>query len=376
MPTLTSATAAAPATAPAATPTSRRPAGLPSRLLDAARWITTPLLPDDYLGLVDPLRGRDLRARVEQVVHEASGAATLVLRPGPAWTTHVPGQWVRVGVEIDGVLHWRSYSLTCPPREDGTLRITVKAVAGGFVSHHLVRRTRPGTVLRLEPAAGQFVLPTRCDSPLLFVTGGSGITPVMGMLRGLAAQGPLPDSVLVHSALHADDVIFGKELRALAAGHQRFTLLERHTDLDGLLRPADLDALVPDWRSRETWACGPAGLLDALEDHWQAAGRREALHTERFKAKVVASDGEGGSVAFTRSGAQADVDPATPLLEAGEAAGVLLPSGCRMGICFSCVVPLRSGQVRDLRTGRVHGDEGDLVQTCISTAAGACELDA
>jgi stearoyl-CoA 9-desaturase NADPH oxidoreductase len=376
MPAPTPVTAAAPATAPATAPAGRRPVVLRSRLLDAARWITTPLLPDDYLGLIDPLRGRDLRARVEQVVPEASGAATLVLRPGPSWTTHVAGQWVRVGVEVEGVLHWRSYSLTCPPREDGTLRITVKAVADGFVSHHLAQRTPAGTVLRLEPAAGQFVLPTRCDSPLLFVTGGSGITPVMGMLRGLAAQGALPDSVLVHSARDADDVIFGPELRALAAEHPRFTLIERHTDVDGLLAPADLDDLVPDWRARETWACGPAGLLDALEDHWQAAGRREALHTERFKPKVVAVEGAGGSVAFTRSGTQTDVDPATPLLEAGEAAGVLLPSGCRMGICFSCVVPLRSGQVRDLRTGRVHGDEGDLVQTCISTAAGACELDA
>ena len=356
--------------------TTPRPPALRTRLLGAARWITTPLLPDDYLGLFDPLQGRELRARVEQVLPEASGAATLVLRPGPAWTTHTAGQWVRVGVDVDGVLHWRSYSLTCPPRADGTIRITVKAVADGFVSHHLAQRTAPGTVLRLEPAAGDFVLPETCDGPLLFVTGGSGITPVMGMLRHLVEQGDLPDTVLLHSALHADDVIFGDELRALAAAHERFTLLERHTDLDGLLAPGELDVVVPDWRQRETWACGPAGLLDGLEDHWESAGLRDRLHTERFKPKTVIVPGAGGSVSFTRSEKATDVDGSTPLLDAGEAAGVLLPSGCRMGICFGCIVPLRSGRVRDLRTGEVHGEEGDLVQTCISTAAGACEIDA
>jgi stearoyl-CoA 9-desaturase NADPH oxidoreductase len=362
----------APVTSPAA-----RTVGLLAAALDRARLITTPLLPDDYLGLVDPLlNGRTLRARVEDVRPEASGAATLVLRPGRGWRPHAAGQWVRVGVEIDGVLHRRSYSLTCPPREDGTIRVTVKPVADGFVSSHLVRRTPPGTVLRLDQAAGDFVLPTPCTGPLLFVTGGSGITPVMGMLRSLAAQGDLWDAVLLHSALNADDVIFGAELRGLAARVPGFRLLERHTDVDGLLSPIELDRLVPDWRARETWACGPAGLLDAVEDHYEAAGLRDRLHTERFRPKLLAGAGDGGSVAFSRSGTTTDVDGSTALLDAGEDAGVLLPSGCRMGICFGCVVPLRSGSVRDLRTGRVHGDEGDLVQTCISTAAGACELDA
>ncbi|MGB8652574.1 MAG: ferredoxin reductase [Mycobacteriales bacterium] len=326
---------------------------------------TTPFLPDDYLALLNPLwSARELRARVEQVRPEASGAATLTLTPGRGWTGHLPGQYVGVGVDIDGVRHWRSYSLTSPDR----VTITVKGL--GLVSSHLVSRTPVGTVLRLRPAAGEFTW--QPGRPALFLTAGSGITPVMGMLRGLVAKGPLPDVTHLHSALTGDDVVFGAELRRLDASHPGYRLLERHTDRDGLLTMAELDALVPDWRTRETWACGPAGLLDAVEAHWAQAGLTERLHVERFTPPAV-GEGTTGQVSFARTGASTEA--ASTLLEAGESAGVLMPSGCRMGICFGCVVPLLSGQVRDTRTGAVHGEPGDLVQTCISLPAGDCSLD-
>lgn len=352
---------------------------LATGLRNGGALLATPLLPGDFLGLVNPLWGeRELRARVERVVPEASGAVTLVLRPGRGWAGHRAGQWVRVGVDVDGVLHRRSYSLTAPPRPDGTVSITVSPQRDGLVSGVLVR-ARPGDLLRIDQAAGEFVLPAGPSRPLLMVTGGSGITPVMGMLRELAARGELPDVVLVHAARTPDDVIFRDEMRALAAAHPRFRLVEHHSATSGRLTAEGLCALVPDWRARETWACGPAGLLDAVEEHWAASGVPHLLHTERFRPKLaVPGDpaGGGGAVTFSRSGTTVAADGATPLLDAGEAAGVLLPSGCRMGICFTCVVPLRTGRVRDLRTGRVHGEEGDLVQTCVSAAAGTCEVDA
>ena len=144
-----------------------------------------------------------------------------------------------------------------------------------------------------------------------------------------------------------------------------------------MLSADDLAAIVPDLAERQTWACGPAGLLNALEAHFGAHGWAENLHTERFRAAVMVT-GDGGAVTFTKTGAVVDADGATPLLDAGEAAGVLMPSGCRMGICFGCVVPLREGAVRDLRNGELTtaapGD-GVLIQTCVSAAAGACHID-
>jgi ferredoxin-NADP reductase len=341
--------------------------GVLDTLVRRGAALTTPFLPDDYLTLVNPLWATtELRARVESVTPEAAGSTTLVLTPSRGWAGHLPGQYVGVGVDVDGVRHWRTYSLTSPTK----LSITVKAL--GLVSEQLVRRTPAGTVLRLRPAAGDFTW--RGGRPALFLTGGSGVTPAMGMLRGLLAKGPLPDITHVHSALTRDEVIFGSELRRLAATYPPYRLLERHTDIDGLLQLAELDDLVPDWRRRETWVCGPAGLLDAVESHWAASGLTDRLHVERFTPPTLAPEGAGsGDVTFARSGVTAT--SATTLLEAGENAGVLLPSGCRMGICFSCVVPLLAGQVRDARTGEVHGEPGDLVQTCISTSAGSCSLD-
>jgi ferredoxin-NADP reductase len=355
-------------------------------LAGAARSLTTPLLPDDYLGLFDPLWcGRDLRGRVEAIHPETAEAATLVVRPGRGWVGHRPGQWVGVGVDIEGVRHWRTYSLSCPPgRPDGCITITVKAVPDGLVSRYLVWRAASGTIVHLAGPDGEFVLPEPPPRRLLFLTAGSGITPVRAMLYGLlsgaAARGAaesghcgLPDVVLLHSAPTRADVIFGAELRALAARFANLRLYERHTRTGGRLRPADLPDLCPDWAQRTAWVCGPAGMLDEAEEHW--AGLADRLHVEHFRPAAPMAGGEGGGIRFVKSGRQTDADGGTPLLVAGEDAGVLMPSGCRMGICHSCVGRLASGRVRDLRTGQVHGEAGDLVQTCVSAAAGLVEIE-
>ena len=359
-------------TPPPARPLARLRGGL-ARLAEAA---ATPLVPSDYLDLVDPLRsGADLRARIVEVHPETRDAVTLVLRPGRGWRGHLPGQYVRLGVDVDGVRQWRAYSVTSrPDRADGCLSVTVKAIPDGVVSGHLVRRARPGQLVHLDQAAGDFVLPSPRPARLLFVTAGSGITPVMGILRSHVDE--LTDVVVVHSAPTAADVVFGGELRALAKAG-RIRLVEKHTDADGMLTTDELTALVADLAERETWACGPTGMLDALEKHWADVGQPDRLHTERFRPVVITA-GDGGSVTFARTGTTAEADGATPLLDVGEAAGVLMPSGCRMGICFGCVLPLREGAVRDLRDGSLTtaapGD-GVLVQTCISAAAGPCDLD-
>jgi stearoyl-CoA 9-desaturase NADPH oxidoreductase len=349
---------------------------LRDRVLRLAEMVTTPLLPEDYLDIVSPLRsGADLRGRIVAVHPETHDAVTLVIQPGRGWQGHTPGQYTRIGVDVDGVRQWRAYSLTSPvERADGCIAITVKAMPDGKVSNHLVRRAQPGTIIQLDQAQGDFVLPDERPEKVLFVTAGSGITPVMGMLRN-ALDAPM-DVVLLHSAPTPEDVIFAAELRRLAA-EDHITLIEKHTDRDGVLDVADLGDLVPDYAERQTWACGPTGLLDALEAHWESAGIGERLHTERFRPTVLAT-GEGGTVRFTEADVTLEADGATPILDAGERAGVLMPSGCRMGICFGCVLPMREGAVRDLRNGDLTtaapGD-GVLIQTCVSAVAGTCDID-
>jgi stearoyl-CoA 9-desaturase NADPH oxidoreductase len=354
--------------------TARAP--LRDRFLKLAEMVTTPLLPADYLDIVSPLHsGADLRGRIVAVRPETRDAVTLVVRPGRGWKGHTAGQYIRVGVDVNGVRQWRAYSVTSPvDRQDGCISVTVKAIPDGKVSNHLVRRAKPGTIIQLDQAKGDFVLPDPRPEKVLFVTGGSGITPVMGMLSSSLHE--LSDVVLVHSAPTSADVIFAGVLRTLAE-QGRITLIEKHTDSDGLLDVTRLGELVPDYAERHTWACGPTGLLDALEDHWRINAIGDRLHTERFRPTVVAT-GDGGTVRFTSADVALDTDGATTILDAGEKAGVLMPSGCRMGICFGCLLPLREGAVRDLRNGDITtaapGD-GVLVQTCVSAAAGPCDIN-
>ena len=341
-----------------------------------AERLTTPLVPADYLDVIDPLRSTTaLRGRIVAINPETRDAVTVVIKPGAGWQGHIPGQYLRIGVDVDGVRQWRTYSLTSElGRRDGTIAITVKAIPGGVVSNYLVRRATVGTVVHLDQAAGDFVLETPSPAKILFVTAGSGITPVMGMLRNMRHD-DARDIVVVHSAPTATDVIFGGELRSRDTRGQ-FRLVEIHSGTDGRVDATALGRLVPDLTERHTWACGPAGLLDGLESHWAATGIAEQLHTERFRTTVVAT-GDGGQVTFSTTGTTIDNDGTQSLLDTGETAGVLMPSGCRMGICFGCVAPLRRGAVRDLRTGAVTtaaSGDGVVIQTCISAAAGACDI--
>ena len=353
--------------------TARRP------LRSIAQMVATPLVPRDFIDLIDPLSSsRDLRGRVAAITQETADAVTVRIRVGRGWRGHRAGQFVRIGVDVDGVRQWRTYSITsqADPKARGSrhIDITVKTVRDGVVSNYLVHEATAGTLLHLDQAAGDFTLPAALPDKVLFVTAGSGITPVMGMLRSHSRE--LSDVVVVHSAPTADDVVFGDELRNLGATAS-VCLVERHTATSSRLTTAELDALVPDWTERHTWACGPADLLDDIEAHWARHGLADRLHTERFTMPVFGG-GEGGPVSFTRAGTTVDTGLETTLLEAGENAGVLMPSGCRMGVCFGCVVPLRNGAVRDVRNGEVTvgaPDAGVLVQTCISTAAGSCEID-
>ncbi|MGW0161807.1 ferredoxin reductase [Mycobacterium sp. NPDC003323] len=346
--------------------------------------ITTPLLPDDYLKLANPLwSARELRGRVVEVRRETVDSATLVIKPG--WGFHFdyePGQYIGIGLLVDGRWRWRSYSLTSAPVRSGqnrrgarTITITVKAMPEGFLSTHLVGGVAAGAIVRLAAPQGNFVMPDPAPASVLFLTAGSGITPVMSMLRTLVRHDQITDIVHVHSAPTEADVMFAAELKELHATHPGYRMHLRTTRTQGRLDLNRLDEVVPDWRDRQTWACGPEAMLNDAERLWAGAGLPEQLHLERFAVTRAAPHGTGGTVTFERSGKTVSADAATSLMEAGEGAGIQMPFGCRMGICQSCVVGLVQGHVRDLRTGVEH-EPGSRVQTCVSAASGDCVLDA
>ena len=357
----------------------RVPAGR-RRALRLLHSFTSPLRPDDYLELINPLWStRELRGRIERIERETSAAVTVVIRPGWEWPGHRAGQFVRLGVEVDGVHHWRAYSLTSHPRRpDGCIAITPKLVPAGKVSPFLCTRARPGTIVRLGGVEGGFVLPDPLPPRPLFVSAGSGITPIMSMLRSLARAGALKDAVHVHCERTAEAVVFAKELHALPAHHPGYRLHERLSAREGRLQSHELDVLCPDWREREAFVCGPPGLIAALRERFKRDGDPARLHSEHFQPDSglgEAEHGAGGEIRFCRSGLNGSSDGKEPILVAGEKAGASLAHGCRMGICRSCVGRLRSGRVRDLRTGRVHGQAGEMVRICVNAPEGSVEID-
>lgn len=349
------------------------------RALRAVRAFFSPLLPDDYLELINPLWStRELRGRIERIDAETPDAVSVLIRPGYEWRGHQPGQYLRIGVVVDGVHHWRAYSLTSEPeRPDGCIGITPQLVDSGKVSPYLVRQAKPGAIVRLGGVEGTFVLPDPLPTKLLFISAGSGITPIMSMLRSLDRRSALAAVVHIHSARSEGRVIFGDRLREIDRMSQGFRLHLQLTGKQGRIAPGDLDEICPDWRQRHTFLSGPPEMLEAMSEHWQRHGDRGLLAMERFQP-VIGGDpgeGEGGLVFFSKSGVETECDGGTPILVGGEEAGAILPFGCRMGICHTCVGRLRAGKVRDLRTGEVHGGEGETIRTCVNAPEGPIEIE-
>ncbi len=355
-------------------------------LAQAVNAFFYPLKPAHYLELVTPLWNyAQLKARVEGIQQETSDTVTLLLKPGRGFRAHKAGQYIQLGVCIDGKRHIRSYSISSPPeRNDGLITITCKAIKGGKVSQFLAHQAKPGLYVSISQPEGNFVIPSPIPDRVVCITAGSGITPVMAMLRSLSKAKAPQNIVHIHYAKHKDDVIFGHELTLLNTTLPNYKYLSIFTRdgfsnrLPAVKFSADqLTRMCPDWSSRTAYACGPSSLLDEIEELWSQKSRTP-LFIERFQAKKapLPPNATGGKVSFMKSQIAVVADGETPLLKIAEAQGLSPAHGCRMGICHSCDTTLRSGQVRDLRTGEIISCRDNIkVQLCVCAAAGNIDID-
>lgn len=336
---------------------------------------------DFWLGALDPLRSRtEVRARVVRIVEETPDTRTFTLEPSAAWQGHRAGQYTSVTVEVDGVRVRRCYSIASPPGSP-LLAITVKRVPGGRVSAWLHERVRVGDIVGLGPATGDFVLPTPPPHRLLLLSGGSGVTPVMSILRDLADRDGIRDLVFVHYARSRADVVFGAELSAMALRHPGLTL---HICLDDDpatprgFDEAQLARLVPDFAERATFLCGPAPMMDRAERLWRGLDIADQLALERFTPAFAPgpprSAAEGVEVSLTRSGRSVVARGPGSLLEQLERAGERPAHGCRIGICQTCRCTKRRGTVQNLLTGEISSEPDEEIQLCISAPHTDLEL--
>ncbi len=354
----------------------------PRSLLGLVEALATPHGLDRYLELVHPmLTVRELRAAVTDVRHSTDDSITLTLRPTRQWRGFAAGQFVQVSIDIDGVRRTRCYSPSCSQhRADGRIEITVKAHAEGLVSRWLRANARPGLVVGLSQADGTFRLPAQRPEQLLLISGGSGITPVLSMLRTLCDEGHRGDIVFLHYASTVADVAQLAELRELVAAHDHVQLVLAYTrqevggHLHGRFDETHLAEVAPWYADAQTYLCGPPGLMDAIRDCYAAKGIEDTLHTEQF-TPVVTVPGEQDAAGTVTFGDTTVENSGATLLEQAEAAGLSPEYGCRMGICFTCTKVKTSGCTRNVRTGETHADPDTEIQLCISAPVGDVSID-
>ena len=353
----------------------------------AGRLLRSPLIDllagphgiDGYLELIRPqLTVRDARARVLAIRHQSARSVTLTLRPNAAFGAFRAGQSIPVGVEIDGVRRTRTYSpVSSECRPGGLLELTVTAHPEGLVSRHLHTHARPGMVLHLGPAAGDFVLPRSRPKRLVLISGGSGVTPVLSMLRTLCEEGHSGKVGFLHYARSAADWLYRPEVQALAARHANVHAAYVATRGGGghvgaeairtLIAGADPDRA-------HVAACGPPSLIQAIRAIWSHAPERVIAETFAPPAPAIPGVPAGGTVRFLRTARQAPIAAGT-LLQQAEAAGLSPGFGCRMGICHTCTCRKAAGAVRNLLSGEVSAAPDEDIQLCVSVPAGDVSLE-
>jgi ferredoxin-NADP reductase len=368
---------------------------LRSRALTA---LTSPHGVDRYLELVNPMwAANDVRARLVDVTREvdvpgAPPVATLTFQPTSTWQGHRAGQFVQLGVEIDGARRTtRCFTVSSPDSRPGDrFTVTLRANPDGLVSKYLVEQARIGQIVHLSQAEGEFTLPDHVPDHIVFITGGSGITPAMSMLRSLLLRTHRGRITFLHYAQSPDHQIFADELAEIAAQGYGVDLHLVYPESAGpgaerldrrSFTPMELERILgPGFRDVDTWACGPAGLIEkVMAAYSQEDGAvSDKLRVEYFKAPKVSTSSTGeaaeGDVTFTRAGATAAND-GTSLLEQAEAAGLTPTFGCRMGICFSCTATKKEGTVRNVLTGETSSLPDEDIRICVSTPQGDCSVE-
>jgi len=328
------------------------------------------------LARIDPAWSLDcVRARVVARVDENADTLSLWLKPNRRWRGHRAGQHVELTVEIAGVTRRRVFSLSNARGSGRLIRLTLQRQAAGGVTDWLHANARPGLVVEIGPAGGEFVLPEPTPGRLLMIAGGTGITPLLAMLSHLADRGSTADIMLFQLFRLPAERLFADELDTLARRLPGLRVIAHCSSENGRLGADELASRVPDLAQRTTLLCGPETLMADVTETWAALGLETGLRTERFAApRPPAGDGSVARVHAVESEQVFTQSADLTLLESAEAAGLEPKFGCRAGLCRTCLCRKRSGRVRNLVTGLVSDQTDEWVQLCVSVAESDLEL--
>jgi ferredoxin-NADP reductase len=312
---------------------------------------------------------------------ETADTVTLEVKPNSNFTGFRAGQHVNLSVDIDGIRHTRSYSFSAAPAATGRLAITIKKVPNGRVSGYLVDHLQIGDRIELGQAFGEMTFADGVPPKIVMLAAGSGVTPLMSLLRELTQQQMPSDVVFMFWVRTRADLIFREELEALAARYSQLRVVPvyehetdlQHGDLSG--RPcAEQFTDISDLNERSVYACGPTGFMNAVQA--LVGEQAQVFHGEAFTPPVfVPTSNETVRVFLRKSNKHVDLPQGMPLLDALEAQGIKPNSGCRMGICNTCACGKSGGMTRNLLTQELDVDDTANLRICVSAAVGDLTLD-
>ncbi|MFJ9123753.1 2Fe-2S iron-sulfur cluster-binding protein [Streptomyces sp. NPDC102340] len=319
-----------------------------------------------------------------QQVHDVTAdVRTFVLAPTePRLFRHDPGQFLTLCLDIDGEPVERCYTLSSAPTRPDLATITVKRVPGGHVSNWLHDHLTPGGTVWARGPLGRFTISRHPAPKYLFLSAGSGVTPLMSMTRALYDLAHPVDVVFVHSARTFDDIIFRRELDFIAAASPNFRMRHVLDDHGEQLNARMLRSFAPDLAEREVFTCGPAGYMRVVREMLASEGFDMAHHHEEsftFETPVPAepeSDPNAGTglvtgfkVQLARTGRTIECDAETPVLAAAAREGITLPASCAQGMCGTCKTTLLSGSVDMRHAGGIRPREiaNNKILLCCST---------
>lgn len=265
---------------------------------------------------------------------------------------YLPGQHLPVEVMLNGESVARYYSLSSSPTRMGRYAISVKRVDGGRVSNYLLDKMQIGEVLSAEYPQGSFHLQQETKHPLLLLSAGSGVTPMISMLRYLADKNQLNDVVFYHQCSTIDDIPFREELdnlRKRFSGLKLIISLSRaHENWQGVKGRLTLSHLkqIPDLPQRQAFVCGPTPFMQKAKNLLFKLGLAESCyHQESFGPALPMSSGITKAVSISLNGETFTGDNQSSILVQAEKRGLYIANSCRAGLCGACMLTLTKGEV-------------------------------
>ena len=334
------------------------------------------------------------------VVPETADTATFTFRaPSGAWFDYQPGQFVTLDLPTPGGNVQRTYTISSSPSRPLSISVTVKAQPGSTGGRWMIDHLRPGMRLKAYGPAGIFSF-VRHEAPkYLFISAGSGVTPLMSMTTWAWDSGEMPDIVFVHAARSPSDIIFRQRLEGMAdrvPGLQlRFAVEESDPfrtwhGYRGRLNQIMLGLMAPDYLEREVFCCGPEPFMQAVRDMLVALGYdMERYHQESFGAPirneaeapvlddVVPDEEVRAEITFESSGVTAKCHETDTVLAVAKANGLNIPSGCTFGLCGTCKIRKTKGEVHMVHNGGISDDdiEEGYILACCSHPIGAVSVE-